>query len=286
MALAWAPLAIVLLLLPGIFFFIGLASYERLSREIIRSSVISEIAMATAIAIAIHYIAISLLSVVGFRLSEFVTPLATYSQFTPAWVKEVTSHLGPSIVYLGVTTFVGFCLGCLVAIGVVAGPLRRIAHHKWIYDIIDVDRKGGIITAFVMTTIVEDSKILMYKGRLHDIFLGPDGKISYLILKNCSKYFMALGEQGLVTSKQLDLFGAKQGARPDYVWDRLLIDGSNIANVLFDSSAEIKIQAEGTEMLDAALRSKLESRAQEAGERIRQRVLERQRIREQSERLR
>lgn len=53
MSLAWAPIAIILLLLPGVFFFIGLASYERLSREIIRSSVISEVAMATAIAIGI-----------------------------------------------------------------------------------------------------------------------------------------------------------------------------------------------------------------------------------------
>lgn len=66
MSLAWASIAIVLLLLPGVFFFIGLASYERLSREIIRSGVVSEVALATAIAIGIHFVLISSLSLFGF----------------------------------------------------------------------------------------------------------------------------------------------------------------------------------------------------------------------------
>jgi hypothetical protein len=210
-------------------------------------------------AIAIHFIAISLLStVVGFRLSAFVAPVASYTQVTTAWIKEITSLLGPSIIYLGVTSFIGFCLGWLVARFVVVGPLRRIAHHKWIYDIIDADRKKGIVTAFVMTTTVEDSRILMYKGRVHDIFLGPDGKISYLILRNCSRYLMTIGADGLVTSKQLELFGARQGRRPDNVWDRLMIDGSNIANVLFDSSPEIKNEAEGTKALEEAFKLAVE----------------------------
>jgi hypothetical protein len=42
-----------------------------------------------------------------------------------------------------------------------------------------------------------------------------------------------------------------------------LIDGSNIANVLFDSSAEIKVQAGGTKVLDDAPKSKLERLAQD-----------------------
>lgn len=54
MSVAWTTIAIILALVPGVFFFIGVATYERLSREIIRSSVISKVALATTIAIALH----------------------------------------------------------------------------------------------------------------------------------------------------------------------------------------------------------------------------------------
>jgi hypothetical protein len=103
----------------------------------------------------------------------------------------------------------------------------------------------------------------MYRGRLHDIFLSAEGNISYLILKNCSRYYMTFKDGELVTSKQLNLF-SKQGTRPANVWDRLLIEGTNIANVLFDSSPEIKGQAEGAEALDKAFQQAME-RLRQAG---------------------
>jgi hypothetical protein len=255
MSLAWASLAILLLLLPGVFFFIGLASYERLSREIIRNSAISEVAMATAIAIGIHFVLICGLSSAGFRLSHFVEPLVDYANLRPlVFAQRVADRLTPTILYLVVLTGIGCGFGVIVAVGVVSGPLRRLARHKWIYDIVDVDRKGGIVTAFVMTNLMTDSKIMMYKGRVHDLFLNGDGKVSYLILKNCSRYHMTFKDDQLVTGKQLELFGASQGSRPTNVWDRLMIDGNNIANVLFDSTPEIKGQAEGADALEAAFR--------------------------------
>lgn len=265
MSLAWATIALIVFLLPGIFFFIGLASYERLSREIIRSSVVSEVAMACAIALAIHFVSISVLSIFGFRLSQFVEPLAEYSKIpTDVFVQRVSACLMPVATYLAITTLLGFSFGFVVAINIVSGPLRRLARHKWIYDIIDVDRKGGFVTAFVMTTIVDDSRIIMYKGRVHDIFLEPNGNISYLVLKNCFRYYMTFADGELVTSKQLELFGSRQGTRPANVWDRLLIEGGNITNVLFDSSPEIRAQAEGKEALNAAYQEALQ-RAARAG---------------------
>ena len=261
MSLAWATIALILFLLPGIFFFIGLASYERLSREIIRSSVVSEVAMASAIAIGIHFLSISTLSALGFRLSQFIEPLAEYSKIsTDVFVQRASDRLMPTTLYLGGTTLVGFCFGLIVAINIVSGRLKRLAHHKWVYDIIDIDRKGGIVTAFVMTTIIDDSRIIMYKGRVHDIFLGPEGSVAYLVLKNCFRYYMTFKDGELITSRQLELFGAAQGTRPAHVWDRLLIEGSNIANVLFDSTPEIKAQAEGKQALDVAFHEALRRR--------------------------
>lgn len=265
MSIAWAPIALILLLLPGIFFFIGLASYERLSREIIRSSVVSEVAMAVVIAGTIHFVAVCALSATGFRLSRFLLPLVqTEQKSVDDFVLLVSHDIVPAVIYLAITTTIGFGFGLLVAEGVISGPLRFLAHHKWIYDIVDADRKRGIITAYVMTNIVDsESRIIMYGGRLHDIFLSAEGSISYLILKNCSRYYMTFKDGELVTSKQLNLF-SKQGTRPANVWDRLLIEGTNIANVLFDSSPEIKGQAEGAEALDRAFQQAMERLRQAA----------------------
>lgn len=168
MALAWAPVAIILLLLPGIFFFIGLASFERVSREIIRTTVVSEIAMAIVIAIAIHYLSISLLSTTGFRISAFVGPVAEYAKIPAAeFVQRVVDRLQPAILYLAATSALGFVFGWFVALGIVSGRLRTLARHKWIYDIIDVDRKKRIVTAFVLTTIVDEARWL------HPVWLTP-----------------------------------------------------------------------------------------------------------------
>jgi hypothetical protein len=104
-----------------------------------------------------------------------------------------------------------------------------------------------------MTTTAEEGKILMYRGRLHEVFLLEDGKISYVILKNCARFYMTLGADTPTMGKQLELFNAKDRHRR--VWDYLLIDGANIANILFDPSAEtIRTTEEGSKALEEALR--------------------------------
>jgi hypothetical protein len=267
MSLAWAPIAVLVLLLPGVFFFIGLATFERLSREIIRSSVISEVAMAVVIAIAIHTLCIVVLSAaVGFRLSDFTSPLLDYTAHPVATVEATAKRLLPFVIYLFVTTLIGFGFGCLVAWGVVTGWMRFLATHQWIYDIIKSNRKDRFVTAFIMTTLVENNKVLMYRGRVHEFFLQNDGTLAYIILKNCSRYHMSFEGDKLETSKQYELFGPKQADRSAKVWDRLFIDGTNIANVLFDPSPEVTITKtpEGSAALDAAVAR----RRQELRERI------------------
>jgi hypothetical protein len=252
MEIAWTTAALLALFLPGIFFFIGLATYERLSREIIRSSVASEVGAAILVAVLLHTVSIVTLSAFGFRLSQFIAPLAEYDTVSHAeWVDRVSQRLLPLVFYFFATSMLGLALGFAAARGVVAGSLRRFATHKWIYDVIHAGRKGGIVTAFVMTTVSENNRVLMYRGRIHEIYLNKDGKISYIALKNCARYYMIFEGTEPKTTPQLELFSS-QGPRPKNIWDYLLIDGANIANILFDSSPEIKKTAEGTEALEAA----------------------------------
>jgi hypothetical protein len=260
MSIVWTTIALIALLLPGVFFFIGLATYERLSREIIRSGVVSEIALASVVAVVLHTVCISLLSAsLGFRLSHFVMPLATMPVSSKEFVLELSHRLLPAVFYFLATASIGFVLGAITAVGIVRGWLRFLAKHKWIYDIIDRDRKGGIVTAFVMTTTVEDGKVLMYRGRIHEIFLLPDGKISYVILKNCARFYMTFEAEAPTTGKQLELFSGDALQRR--IWDYLLIDGNNIANILFDPSSEkIRASEEGRKALKEAMQQELERR--------------------------
>jgi hypothetical protein len=54
-------------------------------------------------------------------------------------------------------------------------------------------------------------------------------------------------------SKQLDLFDGGNTNRR--VWDYLLVDGDNIANILFDPSAEIRASDAGRKALEEALKT-------------------------------
>jgi hypothetical protein len=271
MSVVWTTVAIIALLLPGVFFFVGLATYERLSREIIRSGVVSEVALATMVAVVLHAICLSILSAsTGFRLSAFLLPLAEYDTLSHAeMLKRLARCLVPVVSYLVLTAVVGFAFGALVAVGIVNGWLRFLAKHKWIYDVIDRGRKGGIVTAFVMTTTIENGKVLMYRGRLHEVFLIADGKISYVILKNCARFYMNFGEEAPTIGKQLELF---DGSTKRRVWDYLLIDGENIANILFDPSAEtIRTSGEGLKALqeEIALQREKQRRSIEQMQRLR-----------------
>jgi hypothetical protein len=102
-----------------------------------------------------------------------------------------------------------------------------------------------------MTTTLENGKVLMYRGRVDDLFLDKEGKISYITLKNCARFYMIFGESGLSTSAQYDLFSSAEKPRR---WEYLFIEGKDIANVLFDPSAEtIRATPEGTAALKKAL---------------------------------
>lgn len=260
MSAIWATAALVAIVFPGIFFFIGLATYERFSREIIRSGAVSEIALATLVSLLIHIALLTMLGAFGFRLSAFLTPLVEYDSVSHVeMVKRVTSTLLPIALYLVAATGCGIVLGRGVAIGVVTGPLRFLVKHSWAYDLIDRDRRRGITTVYVMTTTTEDNKVLMYRGRLHHFMLQEDGKLSYVILKDCARYYMNFGDAELSTGKQLDIFRGATAQRR--IWDYLMIDGSNIANILFDPSAQtIKTTDEGNKALQEAIRTRREVR--------------------------
>jgi NADH:ubiquinone oxidoreductase subunit 5 (subunit L)/multisubunit Na+/H+ antiporter MnhA subunit len=242
MSLAWTTILIIALLLPGVFFFIGLSLKERFSREVVRSNAIGEVGLAILVALILHLLAYAAVTAVGFDLAEFIGPLTTHDN-------AINLHSAVKIVVRGsIYTIIMGVIGFGIGLG--AASLPVFARHKWITTVND-SMQDGIVTAYVMTTTVQNNRALMYKGVLSEFYLTLDGSLTYIILKNCSRFFMKMDGDGPTTTAQLKLFGSAQDNRES--WDYLFIDAKNIANVLFDPSPEIKTSDKGTEALEKAL---------------------------------
>lgn len=250
MSVAWTTILIIVLLSPGVFFFIGCSMRERYAREIIKSNAIGDIGWAILIAIIIHLLAWWLLACFGYDLSADLKQIADYENIPP-WllVDHGVKRIVPTAFYILGTAAIGLIFGCLFSWTISRGLLQFLATHKWINQVMR-SMKRGLVTAYVMTTTKENKRILMYKGILAEFYLSPDGKFTYLILKSCSRFFMKFEEDAPTTTTQLQLFGTGQDHRPQQVWDYLLIDGANVANVLFDPSPQIRETSAGDQLLN------------------------------------
>jgi hypothetical protein len=244
MSVAWTTILIIALLFPGVFFFIGLSSKERFSREVVRSNAIGDVGLAILVALFLHLVAYAILARRGFDLATFLGPLTTYDK----WL-----NLNPAVeifVRGGIYTIVMALIGWTC--GWIAAKLPIFARHKWITTV-NRSMKDGVVTAYVMTTTMQNNRALMYKGVLSEFYLTVDGSLTYIVLKSCSRFFMKMEGDDPTTTAQLKLFGTAQDSRDKQFWDYLFIDAKNIANVLFDPSPEIKTSGQGNKALEEAL---------------------------------
>ena len=243
MSVAWTTVLIIALLFPGVFFFVGLFFTERFSREVVRSNAIGEVGLAILVALVLHLAAYGVLAgVFGFDLAAFLGPLETYDRWTTLRPGVTIAVSGG--IYTVVMAGVGFVVGLIAS-------RWGLTRHKWI-AVVNRSMREGIVTAFVMTTTVENDRVLMYKGVLSEFYLTLDGSLTYVILKNCSRFFMKMDGDNPTPTDLQKLFGDEQDKRKDQ-WDYLFVDAKNIANILFDPSPEIKTSDKGNEALDKAL---------------------------------
>jgi hypothetical protein len=244
MSVAWSTILIIALLFPGVFFFIGLSSKERFSKEVVRSNAIGDVGLAILVALILHLSAYEALTLLGFDLAEFLGSLPSFEK----WLS-----LAPAIkifVRGSIYTIVMAAIGWLIGWGFASLPF--VGRHKWI-NTVNRSMKDGIVTAYVMTTTVQNNRSLMYKGVLSEFYLTVDGSLTYIVLRSCSRFFMKMEGDDPTTTAQLKLFGMAQDSRDKQFWDYLFIDAKNIANILFDPSPEISTGSEGMKALEKAL---------------------------------
>jgi hypothetical protein len=96
----------------------------------------------------------------------------------------------------------------------------------------------------------------MYRGAVKEFFLTAGGTLAYVVLQNCSRFYMTFADTSPQTTQQLRL-GESQGSRLSN-WAYLMIEGENIANILFELSPKIIETKAGNAALESAL-NQLES---------------------------
>jgi hypothetical protein len=249
MSLAWTTLALVLFLLPGLAFLIGVYSHDRYSRELGKGGTISDLGLATVFAILVHvlllggidlfiYIPSAAVGLDGFSLARFVIEIVA-AKSAPATPGRALA-IG---LYVILSAGAGFGAGWMVGRGAVNG-LVLIAKHRWPQEITSQQRApGGFVFAFVLTDIGSDYDRLVYRGAVEEFFVGSDGKISYLALVNCFKGWMGLGSQATELADsdwRPVLRGLDTGPSSRTGWHRFMIEGQNIVNVLFTRTPQIE----------------------------------------------
>lgn len=264
MSIAWPTLSILLFLLPGFLFLFGFHASRHITQDTTAWRTPGQLGAVLATAVLTHSFTYLLHTLVRPILLDlpvigpFMDYLGAHSSaseiikilqggLATADLKTVNRVIQYVIYYVIYTSTLGFLFGLIFAQLIAKGFFRSLVKHQWAYELIEKRRdKSTIVVAYVMTQIQHNNQHLLYKGGLTDFVIAPDGKISYLVLSKPQRYCLVFGDKGIKTSdvENWRLIGA-----PD---SRLLIEGADIANVVF-SSEEYEETKEGTEALAKAL---------------------------------
>lgn len=251
MSLAWGSLVLVIVLLPGILFFVGTYLPEQFTREAEPRSPLGHLAGAVLIAFTLHgalYVASGslcggslpcisirgLLEVASFDASvtgnaaNIDVMLSRYRLWIFGYVMT-TSFLG---------VLVGYGYGKLSS----ERKIRGLSRHPWVHGL----KVEGLTYAYVLSHVKHEDRVLMYRGFLRAFGLQQDGRFSYIVLTDVTRFYMRLGDDASVTSS-IDTHKVIGASTPGEVAGRtvaspprrsveslFVIEGEDVANVVFD----------------------------------------------------
>jgi plastocyanin len=258
MSLAWGGIVILVLLLPGFLFFVGLYVPEQFTREAAQRSPLGQLAGTLLVATVVHGLSYAILTgLCGPRLPCIDIPaLITLIRADAANAADFAIVAGQVeknrwwiVGYMLLTdtmgTFAGWSAGA-ASLRLRNRSLSRVlVRHGWVYDVV-VGKPDDVTFAHVMTNIKEGERILLYSGFVKTFGLAPDGRFTYLVLHGALRYYMYLEKEGPrtmsmsawkrigeSTSSVAELLPNSASATKRE-WSYFVIDGEDIANVMFD----------------------------------------------------
>lgn len=248
MAIAWGSLVLLVLLLPGVLFFLGVYWPEHFTREAESRSPLGQLAGVLLIAFSIHGVSYAVTGgfcggwlpciSIGALLQTVAADASTASDISQMFHRFRWWILA----YVVVTSAIGAVLGAAYGWLVSTRRIRGFARHRWIYDL-SVD---GLTYAYVLTHVRQDHNVLMYKGFLRAFGLQQDGRFSYIVLTDVTRLYLSLDAHGSVTSGmsiQRVIGSSAPGGNVNVPTDPqpkkrvkslFVIEGEDIANAVFD----------------------------------------------------
>lgn len=251
MSIAWSSLVLLVLLLPGVLFFIGIYLPEKFTRQAEARSPLGQLAGVLLVAFVVHGIAYGFFgvqcggTVPCMRFDLLVDTMNLDARQTAA-TRDVNVMLVRFrwwiFVYVLASSTAGVGLGAVYGKLVSSGRLRGMSRHPWVYDL-SID---GLTYAYALTHLKHDERVLMYKGFLRAFGLQQDGKFSYIVLSDVTRMYMRLSPEGSETSGadgQRVIGNSSPGhvilpTAPTQPRKRrhslFVIEGEDVANVVFD----------------------------------------------------
>lgn len=259
MSLAWSSLVILLLLLPGVLFFVGLYMPEQFTRETAERTPLGQLA---AVLVVSFFVQGGLFAIVTGECNRTAgsIPCIDLAQVMRVMlldkpddrVAAMLTRFWPFIIlYMGFASALGVGLGYLTGHAVVSGILRGITQHPWIYDLSVGD---NFTVAYVMTHVRHEERVLLYRGFLKQFGLQRDGCFSYIVLTEArrgymlleptsprttaARYWKTIGEAPASISREV-----VRGTSLVRAHGYFVIEGEDVANVVFD---RLKFRWDGT----------------------------------------
>lgn len=285
MSLAWGSLVLLLLLLPGVLFFVGLYMPENFTRESTERSAIGQLSAVLGVSAIVH---------TAFVVANWL--LATYSSAGAPWyyavsfppvrcckvpfvdieqvtrvivleasdkdgsVATVATMLGEYFKWILSYLFFSFASG--VALGYAFGRwcvprIPGFAPHPWV---LELGQGEDLTVAYVLTHVRHEEKILAYHGFLKTFALKRDGSFAYVVLKDAVRGYMLMSKdapevQPLNRWRVIGAAAELVSKRPAYQDGRRLarrylhVEGEDVANVVFEryEAAELDVTQEQLE---------------------------------------
>jgi hypothetical protein len=239
-SLAWSSVVILVLLLPGFFFYGGLYMPEQFARDVTPRNPLGALAATVLVAFVSHAVLTFAAPLVHLPV-DWETVLDAIQLAQPRPGERVTSlhrvaaayegHAGAVVAYVISSCVFGWAIGLAVGWGVVSGRLRLMVKHSWTYGFKPGSR-GQVPYAHVLTNVEHGGNVLQYRGRLLYFNLNADGTFAYVVLALTEQRFLIVDGQTLRAEAAAPRGSASPtAARRSDSGDRVERAGDDIAKV-------------------------------------------------------
>jgi len=238
--IAWPALVSLVILMPGVFFFVGLYSRELYGRDASSRDAVSKLAPIVVVAFFTNaflvLVARILPGVPEIDLRAVLSAMSAGAEGAVG-ISALAENLRRDVVWIAMYEAAACALGALagfVMAGlVISGRWKVGVAHPWAYALTaDSPKRLNPTYAFVLTKVKRGNAFELYRGPLDRFGLTPDGRFSHIVLLQPEKCKVDRDADGVTAGFRWSEVGESTG---EAVQQRLLyIEMANVANVVFE----------------------------------------------------